>query len=74
MGELILLLVPEGPRLSTAVLERLSAISADAAQVALASVVIPTLLDRGDVTLIALGSGATAGLWIVSLLLTQHIK
>lgn len=60
--------------MSKPVLERVSAIAADTAQVALASVVIPTLLDRGDAVLIALGSMATVFLWGGSLLVTSYTK
>lgn len=74
MGELMLLLVPRRPRLSRALLERISAIAADTAQVALASVVVPTLFDKGDTTLIVLGGLGTVVFWFVSLLIAQRIK
>ena len=73
MGELILMLVPKGPKLPRAVLERLSAIIADTAQVALASVVVPALFDRGDVSLIILGGITTIMLWAVSLGVAKQI-
>ncbi|MBI4035072.1 MAG: hypothetical protein HY381_01590 [Candidatus Chisholmbacteria bacterium] len=74
MGELILMLVPKRPKLPRAVLERLSAIVADTAQVALASVVVPALFDRGDVSLILLGGVTTIMLWLISLLVAQQVS
>lgn len=73
MGELMLLLVPRRPRLSRALLERISAIVADTAQVALASVVVPALFDRGDVSLIVLGGITTVILWLISLIVAKQI-
>ncbi len=68
------MLVPKRPKLPRAVLERLSAIVADTAQVALASVVVPALFDRGDVSLILLGGVTTIMLWLISLLVAQQVS
>ena len=55
------------PRLSDKQLEKLSDISSDVALVALASVVLPAVLDRFDLVRVILGLLAAIGFWIFSL-------
>jgi hypothetical protein len=74
MSQILVLLAPNKRRLATASLDRISSIFADTAQVALASVVIPAVIDKGDTGLVGLGLIATVIFWIISVTVAQQIK
>lgn len=59
------------PELSKRQLEKLSDISADIGLVALASVVLPAVLDRFNLTLATVGTTITVGSWIYSVWLRR---
>ena len=69
-----MLLAPAKRRLTDAALERLSSILADAAQVAIASVAIPSLLDRGNGALVVWGLLAAIVAWSSSVVIAQQIR
>ena len=58
-------------RLSETQLEKLSDIASDVGLVALASVVLPAVLDKFNMTEVLLGSVATVFFWTVSILLRR---
>lgn len=59
------------PKLTEKQLEKLSDISSDVALVALASVVLPGILDKFDAILIGGGLAATALFWALSIWLRR---
>lgn len=67
-------LAPAKRRFTSSALERISSIFADTAQIALASAVIPAILDTRDAGLLGLGLVATIIFWITSVAVAQQIK
>lgn len=59
------------PKLNRKQLDKLSDIASDVALVSLASIVLPAMFDRFDVTVVLLGLLATIFLWAISLLLRR---
>jgi len=55
-------------------LERLASLIADAAQVVLASVVIPALIDSYQLIVVLLGSSLVIFMWILSLAIERFRK
>lgn len=73
MGDLLLLLIPNRPRFGRAVLDRASSIAESAGNIALASVVLPTLFDKADPSLLLLGILLTVLSWLTSLFIANLI-
>lgn len=74
MVDYIFALVPKKPRFSKHVLDRASSICSDVAQIALASIVIPALMEKYDLTNLIIGGVATLFFWTFSLLLARLIS
>lgn len=67
MTDIILMMVPNRPILSSAKLNRLSEISADVALLSLGSLVLRYALDKSDTNLLLLGLIITVACWLISI-------
>jgi len=74
MSDYLLVFVPKKPIFSKSVLDRLASIFSDIAQISLASVAIPVLLNQGDTVTILLGSIGSLFFWLVSIYISANIK
>ena len=70
MGKWLLIWVPKEPRMPRLVIETARDIFVTAGGIFLASVVLPTLLDRGSLEVLGLGGLGTIAFWTGAVLMS----